>query len=156
MPALGTSLLVASTVLIGIAVPPALREALATSRLFTEENCHRVRALLTQAGLSESGSARLASRESLKAGQQVLRQQCVECHDLRTVLARPRTPEAWRQTVSRMADRTTPVEKKPPSSEADARALVARMVEEGLTTKEDELALIASYLADTYAKKPKP
>lgn len=233
VPALGTSLLAGATVLIGIAVPPALREALATSRLFTEENCQRVQTLLAQVGLSESESARLASRESLRAGQQVLRQQCVECHDLRTVLARPRTPEAWRQTVSRMADRTTlfnpldddrqwqvtaylvalspqlqqsaqrmrdqqarreetkqaaatmtgkreepsaydavkakrlfetkcsechkttQVEKKPPSSEAAARALVARMVEEGLTAKEDELALIARYLTDTYAK-PKP
>jgi rubredoxin/mono/diheme cytochrome c family protein len=233
-PALGTSLLVASTVLIGIAAPPAFREALATARLFTEENCQRVQTLLTQAGLSEAESARLASRESLRAGQQVLRQQCVECHDLRTVLARPRTPESWRQTVSRMADRTTLlnpldderqwqvtaylvalspqlqqstqrlrdqqasraeakqaaatmtgnreeppaydaaqakrlfetkcsechkttlVEKKPPKSEAEARALVARMVEEGLTAKEDELALIARYLADTYAKKSRP
>jgi len=150
------------------------------------------------------------------------------------VLARPRTPEAWRQTVSRMADRTaffnplddneqwqvtaylvalspqlqqsaqrmrdqqasreetkqaaaimtaareesstynavqakrlfetkcsechktTLVEKKPPSSEAAARELVARMVEEGLTAKEDELSQIARYLAETYAKKSKP
>ena len=82
VPALGTSLLVGSTVLIGIAVPSAFREALATSRLFTEENCQRVQTLLAQAGLSESESARLASHESLRAGQQVLRQQCVECHDL--------------------------------------------------------------------------
>jgi hypothetical protein len=41
-PALGTFLLVASTVLIGIAAPPAFREALATARLFTEENRQRV------------------------------------------------------------------------------------------------------------------
>jgi mono/diheme cytochrome c family protein len=52
--------------------------------------------------------------------------------------------------------KTTLVEKKPPNSEAEARALVARMVEEGLTAKEDELALIARYLADTYAKRSKP
>ena len=107
VPALGTSLLVGSAVLIGIAVPPAFREALATSRLFTEENCQRVQTLLAQAGWSESESARLASPQSLRAGQQVLRRQCIECHDLRTVLAQPRTPNAWRQTVRRMADRTT-------------------------------------------------
>jgi len=52
--------------------------------------------------------------------------------------------------------KTTQVEKKPPNSEAAARALVARMVEEGLTAKEDELALIARYLAETYGAKPKP
>jgi len=234
VPALGTSLLVGSTVLIGIAVPSAFREALATSRLFDEENCRRVQTLLVQTGLHHSKSARLASPESLRAGQQVLRRQCIECHDLRTVLARPRTPDAWRQTVSRMADRTTllnpldenqqwqvtaylvalspqlqqsvqrmcdqqgrrdetqqaaatitsgrvessaydavlarqlfqtkcsqchrttVVEKKPPSSEEAARTLVTRMVENGLTAKEDELAQIVRYVTETFAKKSKP
>lgn len=234
VPAMGTSLLVGSVVLIGIAVPPAFREALATSRLFDEENCRRVETLLIQAGVDQAESARLASSQSLRAGQQVLRRQCIECHDLRTVLAQPRTPVAWRQTVRRMADRTTLldpldeekqwqvtaylvalspqlqqsmqqmrqqqdrrhetqqaatamtgsraepsaydalqakqlfekkcsqchkltlVEKKPPDSEDAARALVARMVEEGLTAKEDELAQIARYLAETYAKKAQP
>jgi len=225
---------VGSAVLIGIAVPPAFREALATGRLFDEENRRRVETLLTQAGVHQAESERLASPESLRAGQQVLRRQCIECHDLRTVLAQPRTPNAWRQTVRRMADRTTlldpldeekqwqvtaylvalspqlqqsvqqmreqqerrnetkraaatltgkreepstydavqakrlfetkcsechkltQVEKKPPDSEDAARALVTRMVEEGLAAKEDELAQIARYLAETYAKKSKP
>lgn len=52
--------------------------------------------------------------------------------------------------------KTTLVEKKPPNSEAAARALVARMVEEGLTAKEDELGLIARHLTDTYAYKSRP
>ena len=51
---------------------------------------------------------------------------------------------------------TTLVEKKPPDSEDAARALVARMVEEGLMAKEDELAQIARHLTETYAKKSKP
>lgn len=231
VPALGTSLLVASAVLIGIAVPPAFREALATGRLFDEENCRRVEKLLVQAGAGPAEGVRLASLQSLRSGQQVLRRQCVECHDLRTVLAQPRTPAAWRQTVRRMADRTSLVDpldedeqwqvtaylvalspqlqqsmrlmrqqqeqrnevkqavatmtnkreeptaydagqakqlfetkcsechkpnlvdKKPPVSEDAARALVAQMVEEGLTAKEDELAQIARYLAETYGRK---
>jgi len=49
----------------------------------------------------------LTSTDSLRAGQRILRQECIDCHDLRTVLAKPRTPENWRQTVRRMADRTT-------------------------------------------------
>ncbi len=110
VPALGTSLLVGSVMLIGIAVPPAFREAVATGRLFDEENSRRVETLLIQAGVEQAEGARLASPESLRAGQQVLRQQCIECHDLRTVLAQPRTPNAWRQTVRRMADRTTLVD----------------------------------------------
>ena len=30
---------------------------------------------------------------------------CVSCHDLKTVLTRPRTPADWVRTVERMADR---------------------------------------------------
>lgn len=107
VPAMGTSLLVASVVLIGIAVPPAFREAIATSRLFEMENRQRVHELLSQTGMDQDQSESLATRTSLRAGQQVLRQRCVQCHDLRTVLAQPRTPAGWRQTVRRMAGRTT-------------------------------------------------
>jgi rubredoxin/mono/diheme cytochrome c family protein len=234
VPALGTALLVASAVLIGIAVPPAFREALATNRLFTEENCRRVETLLVQAGLDNRASAELASHASLRAGQRVLRQQCIECHDLRTVIARPRTPDAWRQTVRRMAERTTllapideqqqwqvtaylvalspqlqqsaqrlreqaartddakqaaaslaakpeaappydaaqakqlfvkkcsechatsEVEKVPPDSEAAARDLVKRMVDEGLAASEEELAQLVRYLTETYVKQTNP
>ncbi len=107
VPLLGSSLLVGSVVLIGISVPSAFREALATGRLFTDENIERVRTLLAQTDLDESECTRLASTNSLRAGQRILRQECIDCHDLRTVLAKPRTPENWRQTVRRMADRTT-------------------------------------------------
>ena len=234
VPALGSSLLVGSVVLIGIAVPPAFREALATNRLFTEENCRRVETLLVQAGLDKPAGAQLATHASLRAGQRVLRQQCIECHDLRTVIARPRTPDAWRQTVRRMADRTTlldpideqqqwqvtaylvalspqlqqsaqrlrdqverrdgakqaaagltekpddaapydtalakqlfeakcsechatsEVDKKPPDSESAARDLVKRMVDEGLTASEAELAQLVRFLTETYVKKSTP
>jgi rubredoxin/mono/diheme cytochrome c family protein len=105
VPMLGTSLLISSVVLIGISVPAAFREAAATARLFTPENRERVAQLLGQTGLDEEACTRLAQHDSLRAGQQILRQQCIDCHDLRTVLARPRTPTSWRQTVSRMADR---------------------------------------------------
>ncbi|NQT17285.1 MAG: rubredoxin [Planctomycetes bacterium] len=107
IPFLGTSILVGSVVLIGISVPSAFREAIARGKLFTEENRDRVRVLLAQTGLDEPECKRLASTDSLHAGQRVLQQDCIACHDLRTVLAKPRTPENWRQTVRRMADRTT-------------------------------------------------
>ncbi len=107
VPALGTSVLVASVVLIGISVPAAFQEAMATARLFNEDNRDRVGELLVQTGLDEAECTRLSSAESLRAGQRVLRNECIGCHDLRTVLARPRTPSNWRQTVARMADRTT-------------------------------------------------
>jgi rubredoxin/mono/diheme cytochrome c family protein len=232
VPGLGTGLLVGSVVLIGISVPSAFQEALATSRLFTEENRDRVQNLLAQTGLDREQCVRLAAPDSLRAGQRVLRQECTGCHDLRTVLAKPRTPENWRQTVRRMAERTTvlnPLEPRQqwqvtaylialsprlqksarerrvqqgrrdqsrqaaeavaaeetetggydpaaaealfeskcsqchptslvgaaaPASEQEARELVARMVEEGLTASEQELGLLVRYLSETYVNDP--
>ncbi len=107
VPMLGTSILVSSVVLIGISVPAAFQEAIATGKLFSPENRERVQRLLLQTGLEESECERYASQQSLRDGQRVLRHECIDCHDLRTVLAKPRTPTNWRQTVSRMADRTS-------------------------------------------------
>jgi len=36
----------------------------------------------------------------------VLLNQCVQCHDLRTVLVQPRTPATWWRTVQRMGERS--------------------------------------------------
>lgn len=107
VPSLGTFLLVGSVVLIGISVPSAFQEAWATGRLLGEENRERVATLLAQTGLDEAECTRLTTPDSLRAGQRILRHECIDCHDLRTVLAKPRTPDNWRQTVRRMADRTT-------------------------------------------------
>jgi mono/diheme cytochrome c family protein len=230
VPSLGTFALVSSVVLIGIAVPSAFQEALATERLFDDANRQRVATLLAGTGLDDAECTRLTTPESLRSGQRILRQECVSCHDLRTVLAKPRTPENWRQTVRRMADRTTmlnPLEEEeqllvaaylvaispelqrsarqlreqedrrerskqaaesvaeetsdppaydpavarqlfetkcsqchkttlvevaPPGSEAEARRLVAMMVDEGLEATEEELAQIVRYLTESFAK----
>jgi cytochrome c5 len=45
------------------------------------------------------------------------------------------------------------VDKTPPDSEDAARALVARMVEEGLVADESELAQIARHLTESYVKE---
>lgn len=111
-PLLGSTLLVSAVVLIGLSAPFALQEsvrawAMPKGGLLAEGNLQRIRGLLVQTGVDEATSHRLASAESLLAGREVLRRECIECHDLRTVLAKPRTPENWRSTVRRMADRTT-------------------------------------------------
>ena len=49
----------------------------------------------------------MASRRGLFAGRELLRSKCVQCHDLRTILARPRTAQVWRDTVERMANRAS-------------------------------------------------
>jgi mono/diheme cytochrome c family protein len=102
---LGTFLLVSSVVLIGISVPSAFREALAAGGVLNEANRQRVSTLLARTGLDQEQCARLTTPDALRQGHRLVRQECIDCHDLRTVLARPRTPENWRQTVRRMADR---------------------------------------------------
>ena len=112
IPALGTALLVCTILLIGLSAPFAFREAYLraqqTGGSFSDETLERVQSHLALAGLEEQETlAYLASTAGLEAGQAVLLDECVTCHDLRTVLVRPRTPENWHQTVKRMADRST-------------------------------------------------
>ena len=69
VPSLGTAVLVASVVLIGISVPAAFREAFATRSLFADENRERVRTLLSEISsqeLDEAECTRLASKGSLR------------------------------------------------------------------------------------------
>ena len=112
IPFLGTALLVCTILLIGLSAPFAFREAYLraqqTGGSFSDETLQRVESHLALVGLEDQDTlAYLASPTGLEAGQAVLLTECVTCHDLRTVLARPRTPENWHQTVKRMADRST-------------------------------------------------
>lgn len=245
VPLLGILLLVSTTVLIGLSAPFALRETYvsrvhATGTAPGEKALARVRDLLPKAGLpKEFPVESLATPAGMNQGRAVLLRKCVTCHDLRTILARPKTPENWVDTVRRMAERSifdpiseleqwhvsaylvaispdlqkavqlkrqaeakaapseflrrpeapkkpvlqakaTPapadafdlgkaktafesacngchplsnVENAPPKSEADARSLVARMVDNGLFTDERTLEQIVTYLARTYGKQ---
>jgi len=73
-----------------------------------ESRIERIRRLLPSVGLEDQKILDdLASKKGLIAGRRILTAKCVQCHDLRTVLARPRTPKSWRRTVSRMANQST-------------------------------------------------
>ncbi len=117
-PPLGTTLFILTIVLMGLALPSVWRErVLAAQALggegFTEQRLQRVRDQLPDIGYdpetAELTIDEMASRSSLFEGRQLLRGKCVQCHDLRTILARPRTAKNWRDTVERMANRATVV-----------------------------------------------
>ena len=124
VPGLGTLLFICTVLLTGLALPPAYREhALSANalgeRALTPERQTLLRAQLSAAGIAEASRIdRLLSRRGLSIGRSVLVSRCVQCHDLRTVLARPRTPEAWRQTVERMASRSVVLEPISPEEQA--------------------------------------
>jgi len=113
MPYVGTALLICSLLLGGLSLPFAYREsALAHSAVggdaFGLQNRRRVGELLPEGHFpADAPLSELSSVNSLQAGRAVLLQKCVTCHDLRTVLERPRTPEDWVETVSRMAEKPT-------------------------------------------------
>lgn len=107
VPFLGTGLLLCTVLLIALAAPFAFREAyLARHTAFTAENLERLGQQLPVAGLPpQAPLGELASERGLRQGRALLLKMCVQCHDLRPVLARPQPADVWVQTVQRMADR---------------------------------------------------
>ncbi len=106
MPYIGTTLLICTYLLIGLSLPFTFRETLliTQTRAFSEEGIARTRQLIETAGLPpEAPLEQLASKRKLREGQHVLQRKCVICHDLRTVLSKPRTPPDWVRLVNRMA-----------------------------------------------------
>jgi len=111
MPYLGTGLFLCTVLLLGLSLPSVAREqALATSAVgggvYSPQNRQRVAALLSLAGFAPGTPLQsLATPAGLGAGRTVLLDQCVRCHDLKTILARPRTPSDWLDTIRRMAEK---------------------------------------------------
>ena len=106
MPYIGVSLLICTYLLIGLSVPFTFRETVLRTQTgaFSEEGIARTRKLIETAGLPpEAPLDQLASKRKLREGQHVLQRKCVVCHDLRTILVKPRTPPDWVRLVNRMA-----------------------------------------------------
>jgi mono/diheme cytochrome c family protein len=111
MPFLGTGILFGSVILLALSLPFVLREqALEKSApggsAYSEASRARVAQLLPSAGLpSDAPIAELSETAALKVGRRVLLDECSTCHDLKTILDRPRTPQGWWSTVERMGDK---------------------------------------------------
>ncbi len=111
VPFLGTGLFICTFLLIGLSVPFAMKEVYLHRNTiggsaFSTENIDRVKRLIPNAGFPENAKLEdLATVRSFRQGRDVLLSKCVQCHDLRTVLVKPRTPDNWVQTVNRMAER---------------------------------------------------
>jgi mono/diheme cytochrome c family protein len=111
MPFLGTAIMLGTIILIGLSLPYVLQErALAQSApggsATSAASIARVAALLPTANLPKEASLqKLATVKALTSGRHVLLDNCVKCHDLKTILAKPRTPSGWWNTVDRMAEK---------------------------------------------------
>lgn len=108
MPYIGVTILICTYLLIGLSVPFTFRETVlrAQTGAFSDEGIVRTRQLIENAGLPpEAPLDELATKRKLRDGQYVLQRKCVVCHDLRTILAKPRTPPNWVRLVNRMAEK---------------------------------------------------
>lgn len=106
MPYLGTGLLLCTVLLLGLSMPAAAKERALAERAFRADNIARVRGLLPGAGMpADADLDQLATASALARGRQVLLRNCVRCHDLKTILRKPRTPADWWRTVERMGDK---------------------------------------------------
>ena len=109
MPFIGTGLFVCTVLLLALSLPSvaherALENGAVGGGVYSTANRQRLSAVLPQAGFAPGTALQsLTTPASLRAGRSVLLDQCVRCHDLKTVLARPRSPADWLETVRRMS-----------------------------------------------------
>jgi mono/diheme cytochrome c family protein len=106
MPYLGTAIMLGTVVLLGLSLPVVFQERALASDALSDASRARVAKLLPTAGLpSDAPLGELATEDALRAGRATLLGDCVTCHDLKTILAKPRSPAGWWQTVDRMAEK---------------------------------------------------
>jgi cytochrome c5 len=108
LPALGLGLLTCTIILAVLSLPFAVRAHGLLADVYTEKNLARVQKVLS--GLELSGGvtpAGLTTKESLIEGREVLAQKCIVCHDMRTIMVKPRTGKSWQKVVRRMAEKPT-------------------------------------------------
>lgn len=108
MPFLGVAILLCTVLLGGLSLPFVVREQAiaATEETFSPTNQARVRELLAGAGLPpDTDLDHLSSPRQLRRGRRILLDECTFCHDLRTAISRPRTPQDWVRTSQRMAEK---------------------------------------------------
>lgn len=102
LPTLGLMILMCTLILGTLSIPYALK-AHDFGDIMSPANLKRVAKTLENVPFEESVSRdELLTEESMSHGRSVLVEKCVACHDIRTILKRPRTGKKWLSTVLRM------------------------------------------------------
>jgi cytochrome c2 len=106
MPKLGFGILTCTIVMGVLSIPYAIRASGIGGMTFDQANIERVEQLLAQIELDPSvDRAALVTDDGLTRGRQVLVGPCVRCHDMRTILAKPRSGKQWYEVVDRMTEK---------------------------------------------------
>ncbi|MEM9187903.1 MAG: DUF6529 family protein [Myxococcota bacterium] len=162
MPALGFGLLLCTIVLTTLSLPYVIQAHGAGLKL-DDENIERVREILGNLDIPEEFSPELLTTEdSFEKGREVLVQKCTPCHDIRTILSRPRNGESWLSLNQRMAEKPQISE---PITQPDVYFVTSYLVavtpgiqETTQALREARLARAAAAdsLDDPFAEEPMP
>lgn len=108
LPALGLGVMMCTVVLATLSLPFALRAHGVNASVFEPENLSRVQRVLANSGIEgidDPKAAELSTPDSMNKGRDVLMYKCAVCHDMRTVLMKPRSASSWYKISDRMADK---------------------------------------------------
>ena len=108
LPTLGLWLLGCTIVLATLSIPFAIR-AHDFGDALKPKNLDRVKRLLGTIDWegAEVDVDKLATEEGFQKGVRVLTTKCTACHDIRTILYKPRTANGWYKVVKRMQEKPT-------------------------------------------------
>ena len=107
LPSIGLALLASTIILATLSIPFAVR-AHDFGDAAAPENLERVKRVVSRLDFgSDVNPETLATAATLEAGQQVLTNKCTLCHDIRTILYKPRTGKGWYDSVRRMVKKPT-------------------------------------------------
>ena len=126
LPGIGLSLLICTVILGFLSLPFALRAHAFNAGVFEPDNLLRVQRVLSGLDLDERARpADLVTQSSLLHGREVLTKKCAVCHDMRTILVKPRSGKSWHNLVVRMADKPM---LGPPITDYDSERVTAYLV----------------------------
>ena len=162
LPALGLGVLTCTIILAMLSLPFAFRAHGLLNEVYTPQNLSRVKMVLS--GLERPAMYTpelLTSESALLEGREVLMRKCAVCHDMRTILVKPRTGKSWQKVVRRMAEKPN---LGPKIEERDVHTVTAYLVaispdlQESVSIKRQHLrereAAAAKAVASTAAPEP--
>ncbi len=115
LPKYGFGLLMCTVLLITLSVPHAARGLDLQGRISDPDNIARVESVLRELELGDGAPevSELSSEHGLRKGRELLVNKCVSCHDMRTILLKPRTGKRWHEVVVRMQTKPDPFSTEP-------------------------------------------
>lgn len=127
MPQLGMGILICTVLISVLSIPHAVRGTGLVPVSLQGENRERVARVLSDIKFDQPVVVDdLVSDAGLKRGREVLAKECVRCHDMRTILAKPRSGANWYRVIDRMLDKPSIFDK--PLNPQDVPYVTAFMI----------------------------